>query len=69
MQGIEALHLFSICITQINTSMNGQVLGLDYQAWISAAKALGYDEEMMTILFKPIEQAVIEASSKNADSE
>lgn len=49
--------------------MTGRVVGIDYNAWIGAAKSFGYDEEMMTILFKPIEQAVIEASAKNTDSE
>lgn len=69
MEGLQALHLFSICINQITLSPTGRVVGIDYNTWICAAKSLGYNEEIMTILFNPIEQAIIQASTKNTDGE
>ena len=69
MEGIQALHLLSICLTQINLSSGGQVIGMDYLAWMEAANSFGYDKEMMSILFQPIEASVIDASNKNTRDE
>lgn len=51
--------LLSICMNQLNVSTSGEIIGLDFNAWMEAAKANGFDLEMMSILFKPIEDGII----------
>lgn len=53
----------------MNLSSGGQVIGMDYLAWMEAANSFGYDKEMMSILFQPIEASVIDASNKNTQDE
>lgn len=60
--------LLSICMNQLIISPSGQIIGLNFPAWMEAAKASGFDLEMMSILFKPIEDGITSINKTKENS-
>ena len=60
--------LLSICMKQVNVAPSGRIVGLNFCAWMEAARANGFDSEMMSILFEPIEDGITSINQLKNDS-
>jgi len=62
-EGWQALSVLDVCSSQVR-AVQGAVLGMDFNAWMSASQALGADPAAMTHLFPAVEAGLTQALNK-----
>lgn len=62
-EGWQALAVLVVCSSQVR-AVQGAVLGMDFNAWMSASQAMDAEPAAMTHLFPAIEAGLIQALNK-----
>ncbi len=62
-EGWQALAVLDVCSSQVR-AVQGAVLGMDFNAWISASQALYAEPAAMTHFFPAIEAGLTQALNK-----
>ena len=64
-EGWHALAVLDVCSSQVR-ALQGAVLGMDFNAWMSASQALDAEPAAMTHFFPAIEAGLTQALNKSS---